>query len=78
MVDPLVRRLVEVRLARKISQETLAKKAGVSRQCVLRVESGKQDPGLSTLRMIAGALGATLLLAWAEEPPAVLDDRAEG
>ena len=39
-----------------LTQETLAKKAKISRVCVARLETGKQDPTLTTLTKLAKAL----------------------
>jgi transcriptional regulator with XRE-family HTH domain len=54
VVGPVVRRLRE---ARGLQQTALAKHAGVSRITLNRIESGVQDPTLSTLERIARALG---------------------
>jgi transcriptional regulator with XRE-family HTH domain len=51
------KRLKQVRTAKKLSQATLAKRAGLSREYVLRLEAGQQDPSLSTLTALAKALG---------------------
>jgi transcriptional regulator with XRE-family HTH domain len=52
-VGPVVRRLRE---ARGLSQTTLAREAQVSRITLVRIESGTQDPTLTTLERIARAL----------------------
>ncbi len=49
-------RLKQLRADRGITQETLAKKAGLSRVYVTRIETGKQDPSLTTLTKLAKAL----------------------
>jgi transcriptional regulator with XRE-family HTH domain len=58
-------RLRQIRERRGITQETLAKKAGVSRAYLSRLEMGRHDPPLSRLRKLAKALGVpvTELLA---------------
>lgn len=40
-----------------ISQNQLAKQAGISQPNLSRIESGQQDPSIATLREIAKALG---------------------
>ena len=49
-------RLKKVRAQRRLSQEELADKAGVSRQYLSRLEIGRHDPSLSTLVKLAKAL----------------------
>jgi putative transcriptional regulator len=50
-------RLREAREARGMTQETLAKKVGVSRAYLSRLEMGRHDPPLSRVRKLAKALG---------------------
>jgi transcriptional regulator with XRE-family HTH domain len=45
-----------LRERRGLTQEQLAEKAGVGRSHLARLETGKQDPTLSTLEKIATAL----------------------
>jgi transcriptional regulator with XRE-family HTH domain len=49
-------RLRQIRESRGMTQETLAKKAGVSRAYLSRLEMGRHDPPLSRLRKFAKAL----------------------
>jgi transcriptional regulator with XRE-family HTH domain len=49
-------KLRALREKRKMTQETLAKKAGVSRAYLSRLEMGLHDPPLSRLRKLAKAL----------------------
>lgn len=49
-------RLKQLRADQGMTQETLAKKAGISRVYVARLETGKQDPTLTTLKKLAKAL----------------------
>jgi transcriptional regulator with XRE-family HTH domain len=49
----------KIRLAKKLSQATLARRAGLSREYVNKIEAGKYDPPLSTINAIAAALGVT-------------------
>jgi transcriptional regulator with XRE-family HTH domain len=50
-------RLKEQRTKRKMSQDALAKKIGVSREYIARLEGGHHDPPLSTVEKLAKALG---------------------
>jgi transcriptional regulator with XRE-family HTH domain len=45
------------RLLAGLTQEQLAEKSGVSRTYLARLETGRQDPTLSTLEKLAKALG---------------------
>ncbi len=49
-------RLRQLRADRGITQEALAKKAGLSRVYIARLELGQQDPTLGTLTKLAKAL----------------------
>jgi transcriptional regulator with XRE-family HTH domain len=42
---------------RAMTQEVLAQKAGISRGYLARVETGRHEPTLTTLRKLAKALG---------------------
>jgi transcriptional regulator with XRE-family HTH domain len=64
MSTPLGRKLKQVREAKGLTQTALAKKAGVSRAYVFRIEAGGADPTVGILRKLAKALRvrpATLL-----------------
>jgi transcriptional regulator with XRE-family HTH domain len=50
-------RLKQLREARGLTQEKLAKKAGISRAYLARLETGRHDPHLSRLRKLAKVLG---------------------
>jgi len=50
------RRLKALREERELSQEALARKVGVSREYIARLETGKHDPPLSRLEKLAKAL----------------------
>ena len=43
-----------------LTQEELAKKAGIARVTLARIEAGSVDPAASTLRKLAAALGVTV------------------
>ena len=53
-IAPNLRRL---RNGKRLTQEGLAAKAGLSRAAYRRIETGKSEPRVSTLQAIAGALG---------------------
>lgn len=48
------------RATQRLSQQELAKKAGVSPNRVTEIENEKSDPRLSTVEAIAGVLGLTV------------------
>lgn len=47
------------RVSRGLSQEELAKKAGIPRPNLSAIENGKKEPSLSTLRLLAACLNVT-------------------
>ena len=49
-------RLKKLRGSRGFTQEELAKKAGISRAYLARLEMGRHDPHLNRLRKLAKAL----------------------
>lgn len=51
------KKLRELRTAKEMSQAALAKRAGLSREYVNKIEAGRYDPPLSTLNSLAKALG---------------------
>jgi transcriptional regulator with XRE-family HTH domain len=52
--------LAALRLRRGWSQRMLAEKAGLQQPHIARLESGRNDPSLATMRRLAQALGVTL------------------
>lgn len=54
--------LIRARLRKKMTQSEVAKKAGVSRVVVARLESGTTNPTVETVSRVAGALGKELKL----------------
>jgi transcriptional regulator with XRE-family HTH domain len=52
----MAKRLRQFRNERGLSQRSLAEKAGISREYLARLETGRQDPTLSTLEKLADAL----------------------
>lgn len=64
---------------RKMTQEQLAKRAGVSRTTIWQVETGKLDDlGIRKLIRIAEALGLGLRLETLMDAPPTLDDLLRG
>jgi DNA-binding XRE family transcriptional regulator len=53
-------RIAELRNKKAMSQETLAKKAGINRVTLARLERGLHPPKLDTLEAIARALNVAL------------------
>lgn len=56
----LGKRIREIRKIRKLSQEALAERAGISAQYVSNIERGKENPTLDMLFTLADALKVTL------------------
>lgn len=53
-------RLKKLRTERNLTQVSLAKEAGISREYLARLEGGRQDPTLTTLTKLAKALKVTV------------------
>jgi transcriptional regulator with XRE-family HTH domain len=51
------KRLKRLREAKAMSQAAVAKRAGLTREYVNKLEAGKQDPSLTTISALAKALG---------------------
>lgn len=60
--------MVERRAQLGVSQETLAKMVGVSRQTIISVENGKHDPSLSLAFNMATVFGCTVDELFQPEP----------
>lgn len=56
----LARNLASLRHARTLTQETLAKSAGVPRSTIANLESGEGNPSLAVLVKVANALGVPI------------------
>ena len=56
----LAMRLRQLRKVKELTQEDLARKAGVTLGYIARLETGRHDPKLSTLRKLAKALGVSV------------------
>jgi XRE family transcriptional regulator, regulator of sulfur utilization len=53
-------KLKKLRTAQGLTQEALAKKSGISRAYLARLEMGRHDPHLSRLRKLAKVLGVKI------------------
>ena len=53
-------KLKTLREGKGLTQEVLAKKAGISRAYLARLEMGRHDPHLSRLRKLARVLGVKI------------------
>jgi transcriptional regulator with XRE-family HTH domain len=64
--------LNQVRGARGLTFDQLARKSGVSKGMLVQIEQGRTNPSVATLCRIANALGVTVsrFVEAAEEPPA--------
>ncbi|MEC4681451.1 MAG: helix-turn-helix transcriptional regulator [Nitrospirota bacterium] len=51
-----MKRLIAVRKEKKLTQRDLAKRSQITQVTIARLETGKFDPRLSTLRLLAKAL----------------------
>ncbi len=51
-----MKRLIAVRKEKKLTQRDLAKRSKITQVTIARLETGRFDPRLSTLRMLAKAL----------------------
>lgn len=65
-------RLRRARIQANLRQEEVARRAGVSRMTVQRIEAGSIDPRLSTLISLGQVLSLELVLAPASLVPEVL------
>lgn len=63
--DKIARQVIAFRIERRLSQAELARSCGVSQSAIARLERGEHDPRLATLRRVAHALGADLVIDFA-------------
>lgn len=49
-----------LRLQKKLSQESLAEKSGITRKQISRLECHRDTPSLETIRLLAKGLGITM------------------
>lgn len=54
--------IIEARLTNNLTQEELARKAGLNQATIARLESGTNNPTVSTVNRVALALGKKLTL----------------
>lgn len=57
LTEKVSRNLRAARLAKKLTQQALAAKAGLSTSFISMLERGRRSPPLDTLEALAGALG---------------------
>ncbi|HEY8025218.1 MAG TPA: helix-turn-helix transcriptional regulator [Burkholderiaceae bacterium] len=69
----IIQSLIKAREARGWTQTKLSEAAGVSRMTLSRIESGRFDPRLSSLQVIARAMGLEIMVV-----PAALRQELEG
>jgi DNA-binding XRE family transcriptional regulator len=60
--EEIARQLISFRVEHGLSQTELGKRCGVSQPAIARLESGEHEPRLATLRRVAHALDANLVL----------------
>jgi DNA-binding XRE family transcriptional regulator len=60
-------RLRELRVAAGLTQAELARRTGIHRPNIARVEAGRHTPSLETLARLASAIGVPTTLVLAEE-----------
>lgn len=61
----LIKTIISKRLKLNITQEQLARKAGLKQPSLARIESGSVMPSIKTLHRIASALGTKLEIEFA-------------
>ncbi len=62
MNEPIGKQIRAARLKRGISQAVLAEELGMHESQVSRLENGKTNPTIRTLRRVAGVLGCELVV----------------
>jgi len=65
--EAIARQLIAFRIEHGLSQTDLAKRCGVSQPAIARLERGEHEPRLATLRRVAHALDADLVLDFSFE-----------
>lgn len=63
--EGIARQLIAFRIEHGLSQAELARRCGVSQPAIARLERGEHEPRLATLRRVAHALDADLVLDFA-------------
>jgi transcriptional regulator with XRE-family HTH domain len=62
IMSELFKQLRAVRKSRRLKQEEVAQRAGISREAYLRAESGQADPRMSTFVSACNALGLDVFM----------------
>ena len=60
----LIRQLIEIRREQNLTQAELARRIGIQRSHLARLESGDFNPTFQTLQMIAKGLGKKLTMTF--------------
>ncbi|MDR0307240.1 MAG: helix-turn-helix transcriptional regulator [Chitinispirillales bacterium] len=68
IVNTVSKNLKRYRNLKDLSQEKLAKKVGISRATYTNIESGKEEPKVSTLQIVANALDVDIFKLFAPIP----------
>lgn len=55
-----MKKLKEIRVRKNLTQEELGEKVGVSYRTIYQYESGRREPSLRILRLLATALNCTI------------------
>jgi transcriptional regulator with XRE-family HTH domain len=63
--EQIARQLIAFRIEHGLSRAELARRCGVSKPAIARLERGEHEPRLATLRRVAHALDADLVLDFA-------------
>ena len=63
--EEIARRLIAFRIEHGLSQAELGRRSGVSQPAIARLERGEHEPRLATLRRVAHALDADLVVDFA-------------
>jgi DNA-binding XRE family transcriptional regulator len=74
----LARLLIEARMRAKLSQVELAERMGTSQSAIARLESGKANPSLATLRRLARSRAQNCESRWNRRRPARRRSAARG
>ena len=72
----LAREVFDLRKARGMTQRQLAAKSGIQQAEISRIEAGTSNPTLSTVAILAGALGAELSLRAQKQGKTAANQRA--
>ena len=65
----LAEALIDARTKSNLTQQEIAERMGTSRTAVVRLEGGKSNPSLNTLRRFAEATGTRLRVQFEETQP---------